>query len=71
MLASKFSDCDPYTPWRVGFVCQVVETWKPHKFEYIVGYSDGTWKDKQLYTYCRRIAEDEGAEWLSLYRQTP
>jgi hypothetical protein len=74
VLASKFSDTDPFDPWRVGFVCQVIETWKPApgiaKYLYVIGDADGTWKDNRMYRYCRRITAEEGDEWLRLYTAT-
>ena len=71
VLASTYSDCDPNDPWRVGYVCQVTETWTPLpgslRFAYIIGYEDGTWDDLRHYRYCRRITAEEGAEWIALY----
>ena len=70
VLASKFSDADPYNPWRVGYVCQVIETWKPApgtlRFVYVIGDEEGKWTDNRLYYYCRRITADEGTEWIRL-----
>jgi len=74
VLASKFSDADPNDPWRVGYVCQVIETWKPMpgltKFAYIIGDENGEWVDNRLYRHCRRITANEGDEWIRLYSST-
>ena len=74
VLATKFQTADPHSPWRVGFVCQVIEIWKPRpgiaKFLYVIGEEDGSWTDERLYHYCRRITADEGAEWIRLYAST-
>ena len=74
VLASKFADCDPNDPWRVGFVCQVIETWQPatgmQRFAYVIGDADGEWTDNRMYRYCRRITAEDGNEWLRLYAAT-
>ena len=71
VLAHKWSDCDPQDPWRVGFVCQVVETWNPqssqNRFEYVIGEQNGQTTDLRPYSYCRRITAEEGREWIALH----
>lgn len=71
VLASKFSDCDPCDPWRVGFVCEVTEVWKPQagqkRFYYVIGDAEGKPAEARRYSYCRRITAEEGDKWLSLY----
>jgi hypothetical protein len=76
VLASKFPDCDPHDPWRVGYVCQVIETWWLKgtlrlPFSYVIGEADGTWSDKYQYRCCRRITAEEGDEWIALHRTDP
>jgi len=60
VLATKGSDGDPCDPWRVGFVCRIIHTWKRND-TYIIGEANGTWTDFREYEYVRVIIPDDGA----------
>ena len=71
VLASTWGDCDPFDPWRVGFVCQLVYTWtksiKHIRASYIIGEADGTWTDTRQYRHARRITAKFGQKWLAAH----
>tara|TARA_Y100000310_G_scaffold224492_1_gene226337 strand:- start:5065 stop:5409 length:345 start_codon:yes stop_codon:yes gene_type:complete len=79
VLASHFADADPYDPWRVGYVCQIVQRWRApiaHSREgvstyYVIGEADGSWSDHRQYRYARKISSDEGREWLAEHETPP
>jgi hypothetical protein len=63
VLATKYSDCDPNDPWRVGFLVRIIHTWnKPDRF--IVGEQNGTWSDFYEYLHAKKITAEEGREWI-------
>lgn len=67
VLATVWADCDPRDPWRVGFVCEIVDYWKPRVTRYVIGGEDGKRHDVRQFEYVRRITAEEGAEWIALY----
>jgi hypothetical protein len=66
VLASKYSDCDPKDPWRVGYVVRIIQDAKGTT--YVVGEKDGTWSDFREYKHARRITHDEGRDWLNFHK---
>lgn len=56
VLVSKFTDKDPYDPWYVGFVCEIIEN------------TDGVWvKVKgcvRVWGNVFRITAEEGEMWI-------
>lgn len=72
VLAHTFSDCNPRDPWRVGFVCEVLEIWKPKpgqkRFYYVIGDEDGSPAEARRYPYCRRISAEEGADTIEWFK---
>lgn len=63
VLASKFHDCDPLDPWRVGFVVRIIHTWN-RDTRYIIGEANSTWSDFYEYRYCRKITPEQGKAWI-------
>lgn len=62
VLATKYSDCDPGDPWRVGFVARIIEDRRGTT--YIIGEQDGTWSDFREFNYAKKITPPEGREWI-------
>ena len=62
VLATKYSDCDPQDPWRVGFVVRIITDKRGET--YIIGEQDGTWNDFREYRHAKKITADEGRAWL-------
>ena len=62
VLATKYSDCDPGAPWRVGFVVRIITDKRGET--YIIGEQDGTWSDFREYKHAKKITADEGKTWL-------
>lgn len=62
VLATKYSDCDPQDPWRVGFVVRIITDKRGET--YIIGEQDGTWSDFREYKHAKKITADEGRAWL-------
>ena len=68
VLASHFKDADPYDPWRIGFVCRIITTWKGESTGYIIGEQDGTWEDNRQYNHARKIAKNKGKKWIEQWQ---
>lgn len=62
VLATKYSDCDPGDPWRVGYVVRIITDKRGET--YIVGNHDGTWNDFREYNHCRKITPEQGWAWI-------
>ena len=69
VLATKYTDRNPHDPWRVGFVCQIIKTWKGRPLTtYIIGEEDGTWSDFRPYRNAKRISVRQGKVWPEKYK---
>lgn len=62
VLASKYSDCDPNDPWRVGFIVKIIITSRGER--YVIGEEDGTWSDMREYRHAKIITKEEGKLWI-------
>lgn len=74
VLASKYRDCDPGDPWRVGFVVRIITTLsRSRSTTYIIGEADGTWSDFREYNYALKITPEAGKSWIRAHapKQTP
>ncbi len=63
VLASKYADADIGDPWRIGFVCRIIHTWK-RQDSYVIGSENGTWSDMREYRHVRKITPKEGTVML-------
>jgi len=75
VLATRWNDCDPRDPWRVGFVVNVVDTWMPHpveylagtKLTYVIGDENGVVTDTREYPCAKKITKTFGDNWIKMY----
>ena len=76
VLATKYSDADPYDPWVIGFIYYIEERIAAPPE---VGKRRRYWLEDAKgmpivhypkMRYARRITKEIGAEWVRLYQET-
>ena len=65
--ASKYEDKDPHDPWRIGFVCRIIEDKRGRA--YIIGAENGSWNDFREYKYVEKITAAQGREYLEAHKE--
>jgi len=63
VLATHWRDKDPFDPWAVGFISEIV-----------IGENEISYKvegQSRLYRHCFRLSEQEGRAWLEAAQQPP
>lgn len=60
VLVTKYADKDPYDPWCISFVEEIIEN--KDGFRYKVEGNKRLWKN--VY----RITKEEGAEWVEFFK---
>ena len=62
VLATKYSDRDPHDPWRVGFICEIIED--QFGISFVIGEQDLTYEDKRRYGHVKKLTKKEGKDWI-------